>query len=328
MNNINPLLRRCLFLLLLVSLVTPDGKAQRFEPRIVFGSNRGGNWDIYSMDANGNNLLQLTDDPASEEEPAVSPDGRRIAFKSNRVLSPELYVMDSDGNNAIRLTYDGFRKNRPSWSPDGKRIAFSSFRLPAINWEIYAIGTDGENEINLTKHKEPDVLPSWSPDGSKIAFVSMFDGGAFGSHHIFVMNADGKGRLNLTGDTGLVDSFDPTWSPDGSKIAFKSLFNLVSYEIYVMTAEGKALERLTEESNSSMPAFSPDGRKIAFVSSHRGDSNIYIMDANGMNVVKLTRSPPEIANSSPVWLSGALAVDPNGKLPISWGKLKRSGNPR
>ena len=326
MDKVSPLLRRCLFLPLLALMVTSDSTAQWFEPRIVFASNRGGNWDIYSMDANGNNLVQLTDDPASDVEPACSPDGRRIAFKSNRVLSPELYVMDSDGNNAIRLTYDGFRKNRPSWSPDGKRIAFSSFRLPAINWEIYAIGTDGENEINLTNHKEPDDLPSWSPDGSKIAFVSMLDGGVFGSHHIFVMNADGKGRRNLTGDTDLIDSSDPTWSPDGSKIAFRSLFNLVGYDIYVMTAEGKNLERLTEDSKSSMPAFSPDGRKIAFVSTRNGDTNIFLMDSNGMNVVKLTRSPPEIANSSPVWLSGALAVDPNGKLPISWGKLKRSGN--
>ena len=328
MNNISPFMRRCLLLLLLTLTITSYGTVQGFEQRIVFASNRGGNWDIYSMDANGNNLVRLTDDPSSEEEPAVSPDGRRIAFKSNRVLSPELYVMDSDGNNAIRLTHDSFRKNRPSWSPDGKRIAFSSFRLPAINWEIYAIGADGENEINLTNHKEPDDLPSWSPDGSKIAFVSMLDGGAFGSRHIFVMNADGKGRRNLTGDTDLIDSSDPTWLPDGSKIAFRSLFNLVGYDIYVMTAEGKEIERLTEDSKSSMPAFSPDGRKIAFVSTRDGDYHIFLMDTNGMNVVKLTRSPPEIANSSPAWLPGALAVDPNRKWPTSWGVLKRSGNPR
>ena len=327
MNKISLFLRRCLFLLLLVLMVAWDNVVQGFESRIVFASNRDGDWDIYSMDINGDNLLQLTDQPGSDEYPACSPDGRRIAFKSIRGAAPELYVMDSNGNNEFRLTHDSFRKNRPSWSPDGKRIAFSSFRLPDVNWEIYAIGADGENEINLTKHKEPDLLPSWSPDGSKIAFVSMFDGGAFGSRHIFVMNANGKGRRNLTGDTGLVDSFDPTWSPDGSKIAFRSLFNLVSFEIYVMTAEGKELERLTEESNSSMPAFSPDGRKIAFVSTHDEGTDIFLMDANGMNVVKLTRSAPGTANTSPSWLTGALAVNPKGKLPLSWGVLKRTGSP-
>ena len=326
MNNISPFMRRCLLLMPLVLMVASDSIAQEFEPRIVFASNRDGDSDIYSMDINGDNIVQLTDHPGSDEYPACSPDGRRIAFKSIRGVAPELYVMDSNGNNAFRLTHDSFRKNRPSWSPDGERIAFSSFRLRAANWEIYAIDADGENEINLTKHKEPDVLPSWSPDGSKIAFVSMFDGGAFGSRHIFVMNADGKGRLNLTGDTGLVDSFDPAWSPDGRKIAFRSLFNLVSFEIYVMTAEGKELERLTEESNSSMPAFSPDGRKIAFVSTRDGDTNIYLMDANGMNVVKLTKSPPGTANTSPSWLSGALAINPNGKLPISWGEIKHNRN--
>ncbi|MDE0300671.1 MAG: hypothetical protein OXN17_18700 [Candidatus Poribacteria bacterium] len=327
MNSVSPILRRCLFLPILALMVASDSAAQELDLRIVFSSNRGGNWDIYSMDMHGNNLLQLSDDPVSDEYPACSPDGRRIAFNSNRGLTPELYVMNSNGKNAIRLTHDSFQKGRPSWSPDGKRIVFASFRLPAANWEIYAIGADGENEINLTQHKEPDLSPSWSPDGNEIAFVSMFDGGAFGSHHIFVMNANGKGRRNLTGDTGLVNSFDPTWSPDGRKIAFRSLFNLESYEIYVMNAEGKELERLTEESNSSMPAFSPDGSKIAFVSMREGGTDIYLMDANGMNAVNLTRSPPGTASTSPSWLPRALAVNPKGKLPISWGVLKRTGHP-
>ena len=278
MNNVSPILRRFLFLLILALMVASDRTAQGLDSRIVFASNGDGNWDIYSMDMDGNNLLQLSDDPVSDEYPACSPDGRRIAFKSFRGLAPELYVMDSNGNSAIRLTHDSFRKGRPSWSPDGKRIAFSSLRLPAANWEIYAIGADGENEINLTQHKEPDLLPSWSPDGSKIAF--------------------------------------------------RSLFNLESYEIYVMNAEGKELERLTEESNSSMPAFSPDGSKIAFVSTREGGTDIYLMEANGMNAVNLTKSPPGTANSSPSWLPRVLAVNPNGKLPISWGVLKRTGNPR
>ena len=327
MTNTSPLLRRCLFLLPLALIVASDSTAQRFEKRIVFGSNRDGDWDIYSMDMNGDNLLQLTNHRTTDEYPAFSPDGRRIAFNSNRGLSPELYVMDSDGNNVIRLTHDSFPKSRPSWSPDGKRIAFSSFRLDVGNSEIYAMDADGANEKNLSQHEMQDVVPSWSPDGSQIAFVSAHNLGAFDARHIFVMNADGTGRRNLTEDTGLTDSFSPTWSPDGSKIAFSSRFIFVGYDIYVMTAEGKKLERLTEEGNSSMPAFSPDGRKIAFVSTRDGDKNIYLMDTSGRNVVKLTRSPPGTDNVSPSWPPGAMAVNPNGKLPISWGVLKRTINP-
>ena len=234
------------------------------------------------MDVNGNNLVQLTDHPASDLHPACSPDGRRIAFASGRGVTHDLYVMDSDGNNVIRLTRDNFREGPPSWSPDGR----------------------------------------------KIAFVSAPNFGALDPRHIFVMNADGKGRRNLTGDTNLMYNWNPTWSPDGRKIAFQSQRPFEGYDIYVITAEGKNLEQLTEEGNNRMPAYSPDGRKIAFVSTRGGDFNIYLMDTNGRNAVKLTRTPPGVDNIFPSWLPlGAFIVNPNGKLPISWGKIKRTRNP-
>ena len=327
MNRISPFLRRCLFLLLLALMVASDSTAQRFGPRIVFTSNRDGNWDIYSMDVNGDNLLQLTDHPASDEYPACSPDGRRIAFTSERGITHDLYVMDSDGNNVVRLTHDNFFDSRASWSPDGTRIAFSSSRFHVRNSEIYVMDADGENEINLTNHKMDDVVPSWSPDGSKIAFVGApFDD--FDPAHIFVMNADGTGRRNLTGDSDLTQSFFPTWSPDGKKIVFHSRRLFKGSHIYVITAEGENLEKLTEEGNQGTSAvYVLDGRKIAYVSRRGGDYNIYLMDTNGRNVVKLTRTPPGIDNIHPYWLPGALAVNPNGKLPISWGVLKRTGKP-
>ena len=284
MNNISPLLRRCLFLLLLVSLVTPDSAVQGSEPGIVFASNRNGNWDIYSMDANGNNLLQLTDHPASDEVPAGSPNGRRIAFTSERDGSPDLYVMDSGGNNMIRLTNSKFGEYRASWSPDG----------------------------------------------SKIAFVSGPKGVQFHPLHIFVMNADGKGLRNLTGDTDLTDSFSPSWSQDGKKIVFSSRPNFMKRDIYVMTAEGKRLRRLTNEKGySGSPVYSPDGSKIAFESNRDGDWNIYLMDTDGRRTDKLTKNPHGAKNRFPSWLSAsdAFTVNPNGKLPISWGVLKRSANP-
>ena len=341
MNRISPFLRRCLFLLLLALIIASDSAAQRFEPRIVFASNHDGNWfgnwDIYSMDVDGNNLVQLTDHPGSDWLLACSPDGRRIAFTSERGVTHDLYVMDSDGNNVVRLTHDNFLEGRPSWSPDGTRIAFSSVRFAVGNSEIYAMDADGNNLINLTKHKWDDLRPSWSPDGRKIAFASTRDGRLDTPEHIFVMNADGKERRNLTGDTDLTKNSSPTWSPDGRKIAFHSqhIFDPdLHYHIYVITAEGEELERLTEEGSNRSPAYSPDGEKIAFESTrdgdhNNGDHNIYLMDTNGENVVKLTSTPRGVDNIYPSWLTlGAFAVNPNGKLPTSWGVLKRTGKPR
>ncbi len=327
MNKISPFLRRCLFLLPLALMVASDSPAQRFEPRIVFSSNRDGDWDIYSMDVNGNNLAQLADHPASDEDPACSPDGRGIAFTSERDLTPDLYVMDSDGNNVVRLTQDNFGEGRASWSPDGTRIAFSSFRWAIGNSEIFAMDADGNNLINLTKHKMHDIVPSWSPDGRKIAFASFRDGGLNTPLHIFVMNADGKDRRNLTGDTDLRFNSNPTWSPDGRKIAFHSQPNFKGNDIYVITAGGANLERLTEGGDNTMPAYSPDGTRIAYVSDRDGDYHIFLMDANGSNAVKLTKTPPGIDNMHPSWPGAGLAVNPSGKLPISWGVLKRTGKP-
>ncbi len=149
MTKISLFIRRCLFLLLLALMVASDSIAQGFEPRIVFASNSDGDSDIYSMDVNGDNLLQLTDHPAFDGYPACSPDGRRIAFISERGLTSDLYVMDSDGNNVIRLTQDNLFENRPSWSPDGTRIAFSAFRWDVGNSEIFVMDADGNNLINL-----------------------------------------------------------------------------------------------------------------------------------------------------------------------------------
>ena len=282
MNKISRFLRRCLFLSLLALMVRSDSTAQGFESRIVFASNRDGDWDIYSMDANGDNLVQLTDHPATDEDPACSPDGRRIVFRSERDLTPDLYVMDSDGSNVVRFTHDDFLEAHPSWTPDGTKFAFASFRIVVGNVEIYVMDAHGNNLINLTKHKWHDVRPSWSPDGRKIAFNSL-------RHFV----------------------------PADSRT-----------DIYVITADGKELEQLTDgPRGSGFPAYSPDGTKIAFASSRDGDAHIYLMDTNGRNAVKLTRTPAGIGNGLPSWLPGALVVNPSGKFPISWGELKRTRNP-
>ena len=262
MNKISPFLRRCLFLSLLALMVALDSTAQRFESRIVFVSNRDGNRDIYSMDVNENNLVQLTDHPA----------------------------------------FDGY----PACSPDGTRIAFSNFRFDVGNSEIYVMDADGNDLINLSKHKWHDVTPSWSQDGNKMAYVSYRDGGFNTPHHIFVMNADGTGSRNLTGDTHLTNNRFPNWSQDGSKIAFHSQHILKGYDIYVITAEGKELEQLTDGPNTNRsPVYVQDGTIIAFMSHRDGDNNIYVMASNGRNVVKLTKTPPGTANGSPSWLPGA-----------------------
>lgn len=94
----------CLVLLGVAACSQAPGTAASATERIVFMSNRDGNWNIYVMNADGGQPTRLTDDPADDFSPAWSPDRSRIAFASRRDGNWEIYVMNADGANQTRLT--------------------------------------------------------------------------------------------------------------------------------------------------------------------------------------------------------------------------------
>ena len=95
---------------------------------VVFTSNRDGDFEIYTMRADGTEQRRLTKSRGIDMRPACSPDGKRIAFTSNRDGNYEVYVMGADGANARRLTRNPERDDYASWHPDGKRLVFVSER--------------------------------------------------------------------------------------------------------------------------------------------------------------------------------------------------------
>ena len=181
---------------------SPDGKQIAFTSAEQFNWGPGFRRDIWVMDADGANPINLTNHDAIDETPDWSPDGRRIAFQSNRnrdwefevirVRNWEIYVMNPDGTNPINLTNHLASDGSPDWSPDGRRIAFQSDRDG--NSEVYVMNANGTNPINLTNHPTKDSGPDWSPDGRRIAFQSNRDG----NWEIYIMNADGANPINLT----------------------------------------------------------------------------------------------------------------------------------
>ena len=191
---------RWLFIMLTGFLVILASHLPVDAVKIAFQSNRGFaedefKFNIFVIDTNGKNLVRLTQGPASDLNPAWSPDGTKIAFASSRKGNLGIYVMNDDGSNPINLTQspDGGDWS-PDWSPDGSRIAFNSRRDG--NEEIYVMHANGANLINLTQHLKSDRSPDWSPDGSRIAFYSDRDG----DYEIYVMDADGTNPMQLTED--------------------------------------------------------------------------------------------------------------------------------
>jgi len=124
-----------------------------------------------------------------------------------------------------------------------------------------------------------------------------FDSFRSGTQEIYVMDPDGANQQRLTRTPGKGEgSWRPCWSPDGTRIAFDSNRE-GNWEIYVMDVEGSNVQRLTHTpgKESGNPAWSPDGKKIAFGSTRDGKSKnwkdnreIYVMDAHGSNVQRLT----------------------------------------
>jgi len=287
---------------------------------IAFVSTRGGNGEIYVMNASGSNPRRLTNNRVWDGYPTWSPDGTQIAYYTYRTEKDwVIQVMDADGaeqgsGNPRRLTDSGTCDGAPYWSPDGadeyiRRIAYSSDAdCTARHREIYVMDADGGNPRNLTQDDADDVSCSWSPDSQQIVFASNRDG----DNEIYVMNSDGSQVRQLTDNDA--EDFMPAWSPVSSQIAFVSNRD-GNDEIYVMDVGGAeqgagSVQRLTDDPAVDwFPFWSPDGadeyiRQIVFNSRRDGNLEIYVMDVEGAaqgspNVRRLTNNPADDFNA--VW---------------------------
>jgi TolB protein len=174
--------------------------------------------------------------------------------------------------------------------------------------EIYLINADGTGKAkNLTNDKSFNAYPAWSPDRRKIAFVSDRDAVNL---HIYTMDADGENVKQLTkGDS---KCRVPTWSPDGKKIVFGQTTPNNGSQICVIDADGGNMKVLGDGDGWD-PAWSPDGKKILFASFRgpKGGFRVYVMDADGSNVVQLTTNGNTLGFVYPSW-------SPDSKR-IAWG---------
>ncbi len=276
--------------------------------RIAFHSERSGNLDIWVMNGDGSNQTQLTDAPDRDFEPAWSPDGRQIVFASGRddPENAQLYIMNADGSDQRRLfpnvlPYDNLS---PRWSPDGERIYYYSNR--AIKFDVYVVNVDGTNEINLTNTPFNDYMPEPSPDGKKVAFVSDRDG----NDEIYVMDADGSNVVRLTDSPG--QDLRPHWSPDGSEILFVSERSGIPL-VYIMPATGGEARQVGRiDQRVVSPAWAFNGKKILYSGEDGINWDIYIMDRDGRNLIRLTDAPG--FDRFPAWTPYLLVGEENLSL--------------
>src|SRR5262249_23972618 len=193
----------------------------------------------------------------------------------------------------------------------------SACELLSNDGELYVMDRNGHDQTRITFDNVVEYGGVWSPDGTHIAFWSVVQ--ATGLPQIFLMSINGAVQLTGTGpltDTGVGGNF-PDWSPDGKRILFQTpqVRNgaFIYRDIIVINVDGTGLTNLTSKSTHQdwRPAWSPDGTKIAFQSNRDGNIEIYVMNADGSNPVRLTVDSH--ADQEPDWFpdGGKIVFDSN-----------------
>ncbi len=293
-----------------------DGKNWEAFPyekeKIAFVSNRDGNKEVYVMDANGRNQINLTNNSADDESPTWSPDGEKIAFESNRNGNQNIYIMDADGGNLKKLTES--LSGDSAWFPDGLKIAYASIfeKKEKDYWGnyknikscgIFVMDKDGSNQTLLWVPQKRSITGvadiAVSPNGKKIAFATLAPNPFHLEGDMWVINSDGSGKTHI--DIGRYHPRGFSWSSSRNVIAFY-LPQEWSKEPY----EGKAIGLVSPDSGRVIwltnkfgkePCFSPDGKKIVF--SNKGEICVINVSGNfGRNITKNTGGE----NWSPSWI--------------------------
>jgi Tol biopolymer transport system component len=247
---------------------SPDGRKVALN-RWRFGTSA----DIWIADADGKNLTQLTNNPATDSQASWFPEGDKLAF-----------ISDRNNNHMMMWTISlTTRKEEPlldlgedvqfaTLSPDGNEVAYNFNQNGAVNVWVASVRTGQRKQ--LTFDNQLMGFPSWSPDGKFLSFEMQRGDNTY----IMVMPSSGGQPTQLTFDQ--TKDFASGWSPDGDKIVFAGRRNGI-WNIYWISRTTKAQKQLTNYSKLNTfvryPAWSPLGNQIVYEYSET-TGNIWMLE--------------------------------------------------
>ena len=301
--------------------------------KIVFTSLRNGDREIYIMDTNGQNKINLTEHPADDIQPAWSPTGERILFVSNREGKHDLYLMKPDGSDIKRVFEEKSHRVAPTWSPDGKRIAYVHNGLQRT---LNIATKDGKDvEVLTTVDDLLYVNLAWSPDGTQIAFDNIVR-----TSRTHIVNLQTRTVEPLLPELHFV-ILNVEWSPDGKQLAFAGVECVENQAcrfrgfddltVYVVNTDGTGLEQVVvrEDFGADNPVWSPQGnallyqRKVKIILGNFEETQLFRHIFGRDKPKQLTGIS---RNFYADWFDPAYAlpVEPQPKLlTTTWGKVKK-----
>ncbi len=242
--------------------------------RVLFDSNRTGNYEIFMVDRNGSGTQQLTNDRRYDSWwPKLSPDRTRLIFYRTPAGIHDLdYAKASMWSLNMQTkvptlllaagAYGWKMHGHAEWSPDGSRLTMFGGR---DNPEIFVTDALGRKPVQVTRRGGPNLDPSWSPDGQSLVFVGCpqpFCG--FSQLEVYRTPVTGGSETRLTFD-GLRDH-DPYYSPDGRTIAWlRETSAPMRWGLSAMAPDGSAQRTVIDDGGiNSKPGWSPDSSTIFF----------------------------------------------------------------
>lgn len=260
---------------------SPDGR------KIAFINNLGGveannaiDFEVFTMNADGSNLIQHTFNDAFEADISWSGDGLKLAIKSYRDGNDEVYIIDLATNDQWNISNHPAHDGSPCWV--GNRIFFRSKR-DHEKGELYEYNVETKAVTRLTYNEIDEVGAVWSPDGSMVAFTS----GTKGNDDLYLMKSNGDSITQLT--KGELNDWYPQWSPDGASILYTyGDWNTDVWELRMIDLDTKNVTTVLKDTDSGNAGWHPDGDVIAYGSSTSGKGEIYTFDLNSKTSSQLT----------------------------------------
>lgn len=234
--------------------VSPDG-------RLIYVSDHSGKRDLWSVNADGTGLQQLTDATHKDLYPVVSPDGRYIVFQSCRATSDRTYNIwrvDADGSNPMQLTR-GTYDSEPTFSPDGESVIYVTEEGHVPKLRKVPIG--GGQPVPVTE--EFSQHPTFSPDGKVLAYYRMNQKQRDQRHLVFIPAKGGAPIKTLPAPKNFGSVMQ--WAPAGDALWYRD--NTLT-SIWVMPLDGTPPSPLVKLRDQTLSTFSlsRDGRRLAYSS--------------------------------------------------------------
>jgi Tol biopolymer transport system component len=290
---------------------SPDGT------RIAFATQRDGNYEIYVMNADGSNQQRMTSNTAVDGNPAWSHNGTRIVFVRNIGLYySEIYIINANvcqectGTPPIDLSNSPSADFDPTFSPIGTKIAFVTNRDG--NNEIYTMNPDGTGKTRVTNNTALDSEPSWQPTSVKllpaisINDITLKEPNSGNRNFIFTVTRSGNttGVSSVKVKTANITAIAPSdYASNSATLNFaagettKTVTIVVKNDTSVEPDETFFVNLSncigciitdTHGVGTILSGQAVSNGRIAFVSERDGNEEIYVMNADGSNVQRLT----------------------------------------